>query len=267
MEKAICYNIKHIAFSFKTNNDRRSVHGGEKGMRKFLFIWIGELISSIGSGMTAFALSVYVYQMTKSVSYVSLITLLAYMPTILLSPLGGILADRYDRRLLMIIGDFCSGLGVVLIFWQIQAGNRGILPIFIGVTISAVFVALMEPAYRATVTDLLKEEEYDKASGMVQLAGNARYLVSPALAGLLLAAADIRLILLIDIGTFFLTVSAVAIVRRTIKKPVKKAGKGIREEMKEGLEVITQKKQVLSVVLLMTCICFLSVLCRHWQAR
>ena len=74
-------------------------------MKKFMMIWFGELFSSIGSGMTAFALSVYVYELTGSVSYVSLVTLLAYMPTILLSPLGGVLADRYDRRLLMIIGD------------------------------------------------------------------------------------------------------------------------------------------------------------------
>lgn len=83
-------------------------------MKKFMMIWIGELISAIGSGMTAFALSIYVYELTGSVSYVSLVTLLAYMPTILLSPVGGVLADRYDRRLLMIIGDLFSGLGLVV---------------------------------------------------------------------------------------------------------------------------------------------------------
>lgn len=86
-------------------------------MKKFLVIWAGELISCIGSGMTAFALSMYVYQMTGSVSYVSLVTLLAYMPTILLSPIGGVLADRYDRRLLMIIGDAFSGLRIAYILW------------------------------------------------------------------------------------------------------------------------------------------------------
>ena len=86
-------------------------NGGK--MKKFMMIWIGELISSIGSGMTAFALSIYVYEMTGSVSYVSLVTLLAYLPTILLSPLGGVLADRYDRRILMIIGDLFSGLGLL----------------------------------------------------------------------------------------------------------------------------------------------------------
>lgn len=225
-------------------------------MRKFLMIWIGELISNIGSGMTAFTLSVYVYEMTGSVSYVSLITLLAYMPTVLLSPLGGVLADRYDRRLLMIIGDLCSGLGLVLIFWQIQTGGKSMLPILIGVTLNAVFVALLEPSYRATVTDILTEEEYAKASGMVQVAGNARYLISPALAGILLAVADIRLILLIDIGTFFITVSMVALVRKAIKKPLKKESQGLVKELKQGLDVITGNKGVLSLVTIMAFVCF-----------
>lgn len=113
-------------------------------MKKFIMIWIGELISSIGSGMTAFALSIYVYELTGSVSYVSLVTLLAYMPTILLSPVGGVLADRYDRRLLMIIGDLFSGLGLIYILWQIQIGNTGMMLILLGVTFNAVFVALLE---------------------------------------------------------------------------------------------------------------------------
>ena len=225
-------------------------------MRKFLMIWIGELISNIGSGMTAFALSVYVYEMTGSVSYVSLITLLAYMPTVLLSPLGGVLADRYDRRFLMIIGDLCSGLGLVLIFGQIQTGGKSMLPILIGVTLNAVFVALLEPSYRATVTDILTEEEYAKASGMVQIAGNARYLISPALAGILLAVADIRLILLIDIGTFFITVSMVALVRKAIKKPLKKESQGLVKELKQGFDVITGNKGVLSLVTIMAFVCF-----------
>lgn len=225
-------------------------------MKKFLVIWIGELISSIGSGMTAFALSIYVYQMTGSVSYVSLVTLLAYMPTILLSPIGGVLADRYDRRLLMIIGDSCSALGLAYILWQIQFGAFKIIPILVGVSFNAVFVALIEPSYRATVTDLLTEEEFAKASGMVQMAGNARYLISPAVAGILLGVADIRLILIIDICTVVVTVLTTAIVRKTIKKPIPKEGQGFIKEMKVGLGVIKENKGVLSLVVIMAFVCF-----------
>ncbi|MBS7338787.1 MAG: MFS transporter [Lachnospiraceae bacterium] len=225
-------------------------------MKKFMMIWIGELISSIGSGMTAFALSIYVYEMTGSVSYVSLVTLLAYLPTILLSPLGGVLADRYDRRILMIIGDLFSGLGLLYILWQIQVGAGSMLPILIGVTFNAVFVALLEPSYRATITDLLTQEEYDRASGMVQMAGNARYLLSPALAGILLAVADIRLILVLDISTFFITITMVALVRKTIQKPVKRETQGFLTEMKQGFTVITENKGILSLVIIMAFVCF-----------
>ncbi len=226
-------------------------------MKKFSIIWAGELVSNIGSGMTAFALSVYVYRLTESVSLVSLVTLLAYLPTILLSPVGGVLADRYDRRLLMILGDMCSGLGLLYILISIQSGSKSIVPILVGVTVNAVFVALLEPSYKATVTDLLTEEEYAKASGMVQIAGNARYLISPALAGILLGFADIRLILLIDIGTFFLTVFTVAAVRKTLRKPLTgEKTKDMVRELKEGFLLIVQNGGILALVAIMALICF-----------
>ncbi|MCI7210596.1 MAG: MFS transporter [Ruminococcus bromii] len=225
-------------------------------MKKFLMIWSGELISSIGSGMTAFALSVYVYQTTGSATYVSLITLLAYLPTVLLSPLGGVLADRYDRRLLMIIGDLFSGLGLAYVLWNIQTGSDSMLPICIGVTFNAVFVALLEPSFRATITELLTEEEYARASGMVQIAGNAKFLISPALAGILLAVADIRLILLIDIGTFLITVTTVAIVRKSVGKAVKTERQSIGREMRLGFAEINKSKGIRILIILMSFVCF-----------
>ena len=225
-------------------------------MKKFLMIWSGELISSIGSGMTAFALSVYVYQTTGSATYVSLITLLAYLPTVLLSPLGGVFADRYDRRLLMIIGDLFSGLGLAYVLWNIQAGSDSMLPICIGVTFNAVFVALLEPSFRATITELLTEEEYARASGMVQIAGNAKFLISPALAGILLAVADIRLILLIDIGTFLITVTTVAIVRKSVGKAVKSKRQSIGREMRLGFAEINKSKGIRILIILMSFVCF-----------
>lgn len=92
-------------------------------MKKFMMIWIGELISSIGSGMTAFAVAIYIYQLTGSATWVSVAALLAFLPTILLNPVGGVLADRYDRRLMMIFGDSFSALGLLFIFICIETGQ------------------------------------------------------------------------------------------------------------------------------------------------
>lgn len=225
-------------------------------MKKFILIWLGEFISGIGSGMTAFALSVYIYQATGRVSLVSVIAVASFLPTILLSPLGGVLADRYDRRLLMIVGDLFSGLGLLYVLWNIHIGTESMLPVIAGVTFNAVFVALLEPSFKATVTDLLTEDEYAKASGMVQIAGNARYLISPALAGVLLAVSDIRLILLLDVCTFFITITTVALVRKSIGKPAPKEKESALAELKEGFAVLKESKGILSLVMLMAFVCF-----------
>lgn len=182
-------------------------------MKKFITIWIGELVSTIGSGMTAFAVAIYVYQLTGSATWVSIAALFAYLPTILLNPIGGILADRYDRRLMMIIGDSFSAFGLLFILICLQTGHTGVMPVLIGVTISSVFVGLLEPAYKATITDLLSEEEYAKASGLVQIAGSSKYLISPFIAGIILSVTDISAILLIDMATFFVTVFTILSVR------------------------------------------------------
>ena len=225
-------------------------------MKNFYKLWLGELISNIGSGMTAFALSVYIYEKTGSVSYVSLITLLSFMPSIILSPIGGLLADRYDRRLLMIIGDLFSGLGLVYILWNIQAGENSIVPIFVGITFSSIFTSLLEPSYRATLTDILDEENYAKASGLIQAAGSAKYLISPVIAGMILSVADIRVILLLDILTFITTCLMIFLVRKSMNSETQNYKKDSFKELLEGLFIIKENRGVYSLVIIMFFVCF-----------
>ena len=225
-------------------------------MKNFYKLWLGELISNIGSGMTAFALSVYVYEKTGSVSYISLITLLSFMPSIILSPIGGLLADRYDRRLLMIIGDLFSGLGLIYILWNIQAGEKSIVPIFVGITFSSIFTSLLEPSYRATLTDILVEENYAKASGLIQAAGSAKYLISPVIAGMILSVVDIRVILLLDILTFITTCLMIFLVRKSMNSETQNYKKDSFKGLLEGLFIIKENKGVYSLVIIMFFVCF-----------
>ena len=225
-------------------------------MKNFYKLWLGELISNIGSGMTAFALSVYVYEKTGSVSYISLITLLSFMPSIILSPIGGLLADRYDRRLLMIIGDLFSGLGLVYILWSIQAGEKSIVPIFLGITFSSIFTSLLEPSYRATLTDILDEENYAKASGLIHAAGSAKYLISPVIAGMILSVADIRVILLLDILTFITTCLMIFLVRKSMNSETQNYKKDSFKGLLEGLFIIKENRGVYSLVIIMFFVCF-----------
>lgn len=223
---------------------------------KFMLLWAGELISAVGGGLTSFGLGVYVFGQTGSAGSMALVTLAAFLPALLLSVPAGVLADRYDRRLLMMVGDGCSALGILYILLCMMRGEAALWQILIGVFVSSVFSALLEPAYRATVTDLLTKEEYSKASGMVSLAGSARYLISPVLAGALLTVGDIRLLLAIDVCTFFPTVLAAAAVRREIAARAAEAGPPFGESLRRGWRAITGNRGIfilVAVSAVMTC--------------
>ncbi len=225
---------------------------------KFLLLWSGQLISAIGGGLTSFGLGVYVFNQTGSAASMALVTLLAFLPTLLLSVPAGVLADRYDRRLLMMLGDGLSAIGILYILICMLCGGAALYQICIGVFISSVFSSLLEPAYRATVTDLLTKEEYSKASGMVSLAGSARYLISPLLAGLLLAVSDIKLLLILDICTFFLTVITTGMVRRGLEVKAAEVRDGFAASFREGWKAVTQKRGVIILIMVSSVLtCFM----------
>ena len=224
--------------------------------KKFLFLWAGELISSIGGGLTNFGLAVYVFNETGSAASMAVVSLLAFLPTLLLSVPAGVLADRYDRRVLMMIGDGFSGIGVLYILLCMLSGHASLLQICIGVSISSVFSALLEPSYRATITELLTKEEYSKAGGMVSLASSAKYLISPVLAGLLLVVDDIKLLLIIDICTFIITVIMTGIVKRGMITRKIAEKESFLSSFKDGWNAITAKSGVIVLILvsgIMTC--------------
>jgi Major Facilitator Superfamily. len=225
------------------NNQNKSFH-------KFFVLWSGEFISAIGSGLSSFGLGVYVYQQTGKASAMALVTLLAFLPFLLLSAPSGVLADRYDRRLLMILGDSLSVVGLGFILICMLQGEAQLWQICVGVTISSVFASLLEPAYKATVTDLLTEEEYSKASGLVQIAGSSKYLISPIIAGFLLTITDIKFLLILDICTFFVTVTTTLVVRKGLTSKKHEKVTSFLQEFKEGWNTITENKGVLLLVII-----------------
>ena len=222
--------------------------------KKFLLLWAGELVSSIGGGLTSFGLGIYIFQKTGNASGMAFMTLLAFLPGLLLKVPAGVLADRYDRRLLMMIGDGFSGLGVLYILICMMNGGASVWQIYLGVIISSVFSALLEPAYTATITDLLTKEQYSKANGLVSMAGSSRYLFSPILAGFILAFSDIKVILIIDICTFFLTIISAAVVRKNIATNKIEERKPFLASMKEGWDVIAKKKGLFLLIIITSAI-------------
>ena len=222
----------------------------ESGYFKFLILWSGDLISQIGGGLTSFGLGVYIFNRTGSAAQMALVTLLGFLPTLILSVPAGVLADMYDRRVLMMIGDGCSALGILYILFMMFVGDISLMHICTGVLISSVFSSLLEPAYRATVTDILSGEEFTKASGLISLSGSARYLLSPIIAGLLLGKYDIKLLLVIDICTFFLTLAAAAFVKKNIASSATLNRESFFTVLADGWKGVYSRKGVLLLIII-----------------
>ncbi|MDY0322924.1 MAG: MFS transporter [Candidatus Carbobacillus sp.] len=229
----------------------------DKSFKKFLVVWCGQLVSSIGSGMTAFSLVVYAFDRTQMATSVALITLLSFLPSILLRPIGGVLADRFDRRAMMIIGDLGSASGLVFILLTMLFGQVEMWQIYAGVTVSSIFVALQSPAYKASATDLLTEEQYSKGSGLVQLAESSKFLFSPFIAGILLNFSNIETVLAIDIGTFVFAVFAVFVIKKQMKPSHHGAESGHwMKDLAEGWHAIVSNRGVALLILIISIVTF-----------
>jgi len=222
-------------------------------MKKFKVLLAGVFISSIGSGLTDFGLAIYILNRTGSVSATGVFAVCAFLPAILLAPVGGVLADRYDRRLMMILGELFSGLALLICLVAVLSSHPSLVAICVGVGISSVFSALTEPAFKATITDLLSAADFARAGGMVQLAGSAKLLIAPAVAGLLLQVTPVSSLIILDMLTFFTTVLIIAFVRKGLvgrKRAV--ANLDFISEMSDGITAIRSKKGIMTMIAIMT---------------
>ena len=223
---------------------------------KFLIVWTGQLASSLGSGMTAFALGVHVFRATESASGFALVILCLFVPSIILRPVGGVLADRFDRRYMIFLGDAGSALAVFYLLFSMSGGAVELWKIYFTVASNSAFTALQGPSYKASLTNLLKEEQYSRGSALMQLASSAQHLVSPAAAGIILSAGRIETILIIDIATFMAAAAAVITLGRPLKGEVSGGKSSFFASLREGWIALVSGKGILQVVLVMSLVTF-----------
>jgi MFS family permease len=134
-----------------------------------------------------------------------------------------------------------------------MSGSVSPWQIYLGVGINSVFIALLEPSFKATITDLLTKEQFAKASGLVQIAGSSKFLLSPFLAGLLLGVTDIRGILVIDITTILVTIPITLLIKRWLGPREAKADEqSFFADFVEGWRTISTNNGLLWMILLIS---------------
>jgi MFS transporter, DHA3 family, macrolide efflux protein len=191
--------------------------GKTPGFRTFLIIWFGQLISLTGSGLTGFAIGVWVFLETGSTTLFALIQLVTTLPNILMGPISGALVDRWDRRKAMLFSDSGSALCTLIIFILLSTGQLELWHIYILLTISAAFATFQWPAYSAAMTLLVPKKQLGRANGLVQVAEGMAQILAPVTAGVLIGIILLQGVIMIDLATFVFAFVTLLIVR--IPKP------------------------------------------------
>lgn len=222
------------------------------GMRTFFVIWLGQLITLLGSGLTGFAMGVWVYQRTGSATQLTLISFFTMLPMVIFSPVAGALVDRWDRRWALIVSEAGAALTPLLLIFLVLSDRFTIWPIYVIVGISSVFRAFQFPAFSAATTLLVPKEQLTRASGMAQIAQGIGQLLAPVLAGVLLSATSLWVVFLVDAITFVLSLATLVYVR--IPRPETSAeGMASRgslwRESTYGWTYIRQRPGLLSLLL------------------
>jgi DHA3 family macrolide efflux protein-like MFS transporter len=182
------------------------------GMRAFIIIWSGQVISLLGSAMTGFAVTIWVYEGTEKATALALTGFFYVTPLLLLSPVAGAIVDRSNRKLMMMVSDLAAGATTVVVLLLYLTGNLEVWHLFITNAISGAFQAFQWPAFSAAISVMLPKEQYGRANGMMELAGSGSQIFAPMLAGALLGPIGLTGILLIDIVSFVFAVGALLFV-------------------------------------------------------
>lgn len=220
-------------------------------MRTFLVVWAGQFVSLIGTNLTGFALSIYVYQQTGEATQLAMILLASQLPQILFTPFAGTLVDRWDRRWAMILSDTGAGLATLAIAILFASGNLEIWHLYPLLAFQGLFQTFQWPAYSAATTLLVKKDNYGRAAGFIQLGEGAGMVIAPALAGILLVSGGLELVIGVDVLTFLAAVGTLLVVRfpRPEESEAGKEGKGsLWHETRFGFRYIRERPGLLALL-------------------
>jgi DHA3 family macrolide efflux protein-like MFS transporter len=217
--------IMEITLSNLITKNRRFVLDGS---RAFAMVWLGQVISFMGSGLTSFALGVWVFQKTGQITQYALISMFFVLPGVLLGPLAGTLVDRWDRRRAMLISDLGAGISTLSIAVVYLLGGLQIWYIYLAVFISGAFGSLRMPSMMAAMTLMLPKKNIGRASGMMEIVGIGEYLIAPVVAGGLMGSIGLAGIISIDFSSFLFAISILLFVHmpRAAATAEGRAGRG-----------------------------------------
>ncbi len=181
--------------------------------RDFTVFWLAAIVSNTGGWLTQLAVPFVLFQLTGSAIWVALVTVASAVPGFLLGPLGGAIADRYDRRRVLLVTQTGMALAAIGLWLVWSAGVREPLWLLVPLFVSGAFMGLNMPSWQSFVNDLVDRDDLRSAVTLNSLQFNIARSLGPAIAGVLLAAFGPGLAFGLNAVSFLFVIGALLALR------------------------------------------------------
>ncbi len=231
-----------------------------KELKSFLLLWSSQAVSSLGTAMTEYALIVWVYRQEGTALSITLLTLCSFAPTILFRFLAGAIADRWDKKRIMLAADLFAACGTFSVCLLYSFSALRVWHLYLINILLSFMNAFQEPAAFVAATLLVPKEHYAKVSGLQGFSGAAVSILAPALGASLLAFGGLQAVLLCDLCSFFAAFIVLLLFIRIpkIESGEKQQNEPFRKTCAEGFRFLRSHTALLRLILFMACVNFLA---------
>ena len=214
--------------------------------KNFKILIFGQLTSLLGSSIQKFAFSLFILKTTGSIKLFSLILMLGILPTILLVPISGYLADKMNKKKSMIILDLLSFITVLILGVAVYTGYSTVVVIGLGVVVLSVLTSFYQPVVQSSLPIIVKQNELHQANGIVSMIMGLSNLLGPILAAILYASYGIVVVLFINGVTFL--ISAISETFFDFKSPNHKQKENtFKQDTRQAFDYIRNNKVILEM--------------------
>lgn len=218
--------------------------------RSYYLLLTAFLTSSLGNWIYRLALPLLVLELTGSALNTAIIYVLEYTPFLLFSLPGGVFADRFDRRRLLVAGDLLATVIVAGLAALVWTDVPFIWPIYVAAFLLASVEPLYHPAFQSFLPSLVEDENLEKANAWMQSGENLLTLTGPVAGGALVAFLGFQATILIDAITFAVSAVAIAAIPAVaapakLRKAAGQVAAEVREEIREGIAYVARDNRLL----------------------
>lgn len=231
----------------------------EVGLRQFFIFWISQSVSQLGSAMTSFAMTIWIYKETNSAMAVSMVAFCTYFPMVMASLFSGAFIDKYDKKRIMLWSDTIAAictcvLGGFVFFDVLQVWHVYVINI-----VSGFMNAFQIPTTTVVVGLIVPDDQYDKASGMNSFSNSLIAIIMPMLATFFVSFWGMFSVIIFDLLTFlFAATFLLLFINIPEKESDKNSSETFLDNVSAGLRFLKEQRGILNLIISMAILNFFS---------